>query len=349
MKKLSLSIFVLCVLAFGSCSKLKNENPAAISSVVGFHPDGMSDPASQNFHGILIAAQNGDTKECTKCHGMDYNGGTAKKSCNACHRHPAGVLDPASSNFHGKVVAANNYSMNQCKKCHASDYTGGISGVSCLTCHNKVNGPENCTTCHGSTNPAPPVDLAGNSNSGSRGVGMHQQHLAGGLLGPGMGCSTCHVVPATLTTPGHINATPQAVITFNPSSIAFMRTNVDTTLYWSSTLPTVVPNPSYSLATIKCSSTYCHGNFKNGNPTNAPAWNDTTAAAVACGTCHGDVTKATLADRALPKSSLNGGTHPTNKSCSVCHADVVDVNLKIINPSKHMNGKLNVFTLERNF
>ncbi len=350
MNKVSLSIVTVCVLGFFGCSELKNENPAPISSSVGVHPEGMASPSSANFHGTVIAANNGNTKECTKCHGADYNGGTSKKSCNACHKHPDGVLTPSSANFHGKAIAAKNWDMSSCKTCHGATYAGGMSGKSCLTCHSKANGPENCTVCHGSgTSAAPPKDVAGSSSPASRGVGAHQVHLnGGGSLGAiSLKCTNCHVVPSALASAGHLDATPYASVRFDSTgNLAFMKTNVVGTGNYTSTLPTVVPVPSYATATIKCSGTYCHGTFKNGNPSTAIAWNDTTAAAIACGTCHGDVTKATLAERALPKTSANGGTHFAMTGCSGCHADVVDANLKIIAPSKHVNGKLNVFGSE---
>ncbi|MER3525173.1 MAG: hypothetical protein C4326_14280 [Ignavibacteria bacterium] len=113
--------------------------------------------------------------------------------------------------------------------------------------------------------------------------------------------------------------------------------------------PCSKPNPAYDANTLSCASTYCHGNFKNGNPNLVPTWTDTTGAAMACGTCHGDVTKPTLAEKALPKTSAQGGTHPNSLACSSCHADVVDANARIINPVKHVNGKLNVFGFERDF
>ncbi len=417
MKKLSLSIIIVCVVGFFGCSKLKNENPATPTLSVDVHQDGWAAPASPNFHGIAIAAQNGDTKSCTKCHGTDYNGGTSETSCNgchksnhsagvaspsaanfhgkiiaarngdmtkcklchgtdfnggmsgksctACHTHPTGITTPSSANFHGKVIAANNWSMSSCTKCHGSNYAGGPLATTCLTCHTKPNGPENCTTCHGdatkaatnaATFVAPPADLAGNTASSARGVGMHQIHLVGGgtLSATKLQCTNCHVVPSTFASPGHIDATQQyAQVRFDSTgTIAFTKTNAVGTAGsapYAPSLPTFVPNPSYSSATIKCSNTYCHGNFKNGNPTNAPAWNDASGNGDACGTCHGDVTKTALADRALPKTALNGGTHFPVNTCSGCHADVVDANLKIINTAKHMNGKLNVFGQETAF
>jgi hypothetical protein len=56
-----------------------------------------------------------------------------------------------------------------------------------------------------------------------------------------------------------------------------------------------------------------------------------------------------LAERALPKTSAEGGTHPNNLNCSGCHGDVVNASLSFVNAGKHINGKLNVFGTERDF
>ena len=57
-------------------------------------------------------------------------------------------------------------------------------------------------------------------------------------------------------------------------------TNEPWTIEWKFEQPVYTPSPSYDLSTLKCSNTYCHGYFKNGNQTAAPAfmptWNDTT-------------------------------------------------------------------------
>ena len=62
----------------------------------------------------------------------------------------------------------------------------------------------------------------------------------------------------------------------------------------------------------------------------------------ACGTCHGDVSTGSP----LPKTPSQGGTHPPNQNCQLCHADVVEVSgatYTIIDKSKHINVKLNLF------
>jgi predicted CxxxxCH...CXXCH cytochrome family protein len=64
--------------------------------------------------------------------------------------------------------------------------------------------------------------------------------------------------------------------------------------------------------TLRCSNTYCHGNFTGGINTNKPKWDD--PASGDCGTCHG-TTAATLANHSI---HLNGSWGPFS-SCDDCH------------------------------
>jgi predicted CxxxxCH...CXXCH cytochrome family protein len=151
---------------------------------------------------------------------------------------------------------------------------------------------------------------------------------------------------------GHIDSTSGAEVRLG-SLLATTMTNKPGTIDYDPGLPLFTPTPSYTQSTLKCSNTYCHGYFKNGNLTFAPTWNDTTTASGACGTCHGNVLAPldTLGTRYLPKTTAQGGTHPAVAGlgirCNVCHAEVVDANFRIISPAKHINGKLNVLGTER--
>lgn len=269
---------------------------------------------------------------------------------NSLKVHPDGWTTPASANFHGKDIRERNWDMLSCQTCHGSQYDGGVSQASCRTCHNKPAGPENCTTCHGGTNSAPPRDLSGNTAKTARGVGTHQIHVVGGTLTVATPCTECHSVPPTVYTIGHVDTQSPAEVLFK-DPLANTTTNEPGTATYSSSLPLFKPVPSYDAQTAKCSNTYCHGNFKNGNTSFAPVWNDATGTQAACGTCHGDVTKTTLAERALPKTTAQGGTHPVigTTTCDRCHGDVVDATMKIINTSKHINGKISIGTSEFDF
>lgn len=248
--------------------------------------------------------------------------------------HATGWVDTASSGFHGNVIRKANWEMSSCQSCHGRDYRGGVSGVSCRTCHTEAGGPESCSTCHGSTNPAPPRDISKNTQPSSRGVGAHQTHIRGTTRAANAVCTDCHNVPSSVYEAGHLDSDLPAEVVF---------------LGFRSSKSTAGFTPSYSTSTGTCSNSYCHGNFTNGNPTNAVAWSGFTSAAIECGTCHGDPSRATLAERALPKTSAEGGTHPNNLNCSGCHGDVVNASLSFVNAGKHINGKLNVFGTERDF
>ncbi len=234
--------------------------------------------------------------------------------------HGVGFIDPTSSNFHAKYIQGKKYDLTLCQSCHGADYSGGTTGQSCNSCHNKPAGPENCTTCHGSVNAAPPKDLAGNVATTSRGVGAHQKHLLGGVLNSGISCNECHSVPAKLSSPGHIDASDHAEVKFDTTST-----------YFRSTV-------SYNAATVSCANTYCHGNFSGGNNLSV-IWNDASTTVAECGSCHGDVTKTTLKEKAFPKTGHTFA--PVTSDCSTCHAAVVNASLVIIDPSKHVNGRIN--------
>ena len=226
--------------------------------------------------------------------------------------HGDGFADITSANFHLKYVRSKNYDIQPCKQCHGGDFSGGTANFSCMACHYKPGGPENCTTCHGSVNPAPPKGLAGNTQS----VGAHQKHLLGGIIGAAVSCTECHVVPAKVTDPGHLDASAGAEFRFNPTSV-FYRSNA-------------------TYGNGSCANTYCHGNFTGGNNLTM-TWTSTSSTAVECGTCHGDITKATLKEKAFPKTGHQAiGTI----ECYQCHSAVVDVNMAIINPAKHINGRI---------
>jgi predicted CxxxxCH...CXXCH cytochrome family protein len=177
-----------------------------------------------------------------------------------------------------------------------------------------------------------------------RGVGAHQLHLSA-TKGRFLSCTDCHNVPGSLYAAGHIDNPDNRAEVIISSFIAGTITNDPSTSTWDSTRTPFVPNPAYNFSNQACASTYCHGNFKNGNVDNSPVWNNPQTGA--CGTCHGDPTKPTPREQALP-----GGTHPTVPNilqCHNCHGGVVNANLNFINPSKHIDGRLNLFGEDRKF
>jgi predicted CxxxxCH...CXXCH cytochrome family protein len=253
--------------------------------------------------------------------------------------HGAGIITPSSPEFHGNLVKQNNWDLTLCKDCHGANYDGGLVNKSCLNCHIYPQGPENCTTCHGSkTSNAPPKDLNGNYSTSDRGVGAHQAHLKVNSVGRFLTCTECHNVPGGLYTQGHVDSELPAEVLMN-NFRANVTTNDDSSLFnYFDIDPNqirYIPNPIYNSLDLTCSNTYCHGYFKNGNVDNKPVWTDPTSSE--CGSCHGD------GSNPIPKIPSQGGSHPTDTDCYLCHGGVVDANLNIINPSKHIDGLLNLY------
>lgn len=259
--------------------------------------------------------------------------------------HKEGVSDPASENFHGKIIKQLNWNLKNCQQCHGYNYSGGITNASCLDCHKFPGGPESCNTCHGDfynlMDIAPPRDLSGEVSTSARGVGAHYQHLGGNKLGMEIVCSECHKVPRGLNDEGHIDGLPAEII-FGP--FASYRTTEEN-------------KPAYNQSSISCSNTYCHGNFSSnknsaselskfaytdsvmlGNNSN-PIWNKVDGNFSKCNSCHG-------------KSEIDpspvGHINTTIAYCGepFCHPGVVDNTGKIIDQSKHINGKINVRGVE---
>lgn len=250
--------------------------------------------------------------------------------------HKEGITNPRSANFHGVLIQNLNWKLSECQNCHAADYSGGITGASCLSCHTQPAGPEACNTCHGDfKNPA---IVAPNK-------GAHYKHLYTNTSGKQVQCNTCHLIPSEFKSEGHIDASSGAEIIF--SSFALIQTNESNTQDYDNSLPLFTPNPVYNKTNQTCSNTYCHGYFKNGNIENAVSFTAGSNGAK-CGSCHGDVATG----NPLPKTSAQGGTHPNVTACNSCHSGVVNlVNgvWVISDPTKHINGLLNIFGQEREY
>lgn len=259
------SILVLAFLA--GCSKLRDENISPVSATIKIHPDGFLKTSSPDFHGKVIQKNSWDMTECKKCHGGDYSGGQADKSCNFCHQGT----------------------------------------------------PEACNVCHGSNvNAAPPKDVNGNKSTSFITVGAHQAHLLGSSLSSGIRCSECHKVPKNYKEPGHIDNTSNAEVVFTDSLA-----NVNTKGRNKALMTITRVNNNQN---IECANTYCHGNFTNGN-NYTPKWISGSDEAK-CGSCHSMPPKA---------------PHIQVVACFACHSATVDQNQRIIDKSKHINGKLEVY------
>lgn len=217
---------------------------------------------------------------------------------------------------HRTAIRENNWDMTECKKCHGIDYAGGISNNSCNRCHR--NSPEACNVCHGgNANAAPPSDVSGSPVA----VGAHQTHLIGNISA-GIECTECHIVPKNYNDPGHIDFSGSDV---HPQKV-FFNASLANTITKGRNSSSMTANFINNRQDIECANTYCHGNFSNGN-NYTPKWTKGSSDAN-CGSCH-SLTPP------LP--------HPQVMACFACHDGVVDPRMNIIDKSKHINGKLEVY------
>jgi predicted CxxxxCH...CXXCH cytochrome family protein len=337
------------LILISACSELNNDIPSVPK--ISTHGEGVFDSSSSSFHPYTISNYSNGIYSCTQCHAANFSGGTAGIGCNTTDCHPGlevhvtGFLDTTNINFHGNYIKNHSWDMIRCQSCHGENYAGDELSPSCLNCHSNPGGPENCTTCHGGEGSnAPPKDISGNTSSTEKGVGSHQPHLDGNVLGRKLICTECHNVPGGVYTAGHVDSDLPAEVIMN-STRANVSTNNDSSLFDFFDIDpdqiTYIPTPTYNYSELSCSNTYCHGYFKNGNIGNTPVWTDPSAAA--CGSCHGNESSP------LPLTESQGGSHPDAVDCINCHFGVINANMEIIDPSKHIDGKLHLFGSDFDF
>lgn len=317
------------------------------------HKTGWTGSLPSASHGGYLAQKNWQLAECAGCHGTAFTGGSSGASCFTCHAaYPHTVFTLKGG--HANYLYEGGYPLAQCKTCHGAAYDGGnVVTISCMSagCHVDAGGqkktPEACNTCHGQFRavatdrlaPAPPKGVIGDSSATTRAVGAHQKHLATGLLGKDVKCVECHTAPTQNVQAGHFDTQLPAEVAFN-----------DTLARLATAGGTFHPSPSYNATTLKCSNVYCHGNWKASKATSAyqsfytdsvmtganysPSWIGGGADG-GCASCH-----------SLPPA---GHTAATLATCVNCHASVVNGSGVIIDKSKHINGKINVFIFERDF
>ena len=220
--------------------------------------------------------------------------------CTSCHGTPPPPPHPQiadCSRCHSPVVAQDDVTIAERDR-----HVNGVVDVAV---------DSGCTSCHGSTNPAPPVDLAGGSSTGSPGVGAHQTHLLGTLRSRAVPCTECHRVPASVLDAGHTDTPPPAEVLFSGAAAAYGGT------------------PLYSAGS--CQDTSCHGavfseGHASGGSNTAPTWTRVDGTQAACGACH-----ALPPPRPHPIADLN-------PVCSACHENIAADNTTFTRPDLHVDG-----------
>jgi predicted CxxxxCH...CXXCH cytochrome family protein len=178
-------------------------------------------PAEVVFGGDALRPEGGD--------GPTYD--EAEQSCANTYCH---VANPADSSAERPVPSWADTEPMDCASCHGQP-PAEHPGDACGQCHVAVSsGPDElvdtelhlnravtfarteteCTTCHGELDdPAPPVDLDGESDPVFSTVGAHQGHidLRFGLAVP-VACNECHLVPVVVSAPGHLDTARPAEV-----------------------------------------------------------------------------------------------------------------------------------------
>lgn len=275
-------------------------------------------PAELTFGGLATsggARASWDGKTCAVyCHGPSASAGGSvpapswttvdgsQAACGACHGLPPGGTHPAVS---------------ECHLCH-DQVVDSANTIIAPTLHVdgkvQVRGTNACNACHGSAaNAAPPLDTLGNSDPTTRGVGAHQIHVRAGPTHGALDCDACHVKPADVTAAGHMDSALPAEVTFG----ALARTGG--------------LQPGWDSSALTCGQTYCHAGVEGGGLP-APSWS--SGQKMVCGSCHG----------LPPAKTRSGGNHPAASlsACANCHPAVVDAAGQIVDPAKHVNGKVDL-------
>jgi len=275
------------------------------------HIDGA--PAEVTFTGVALALNHSphwDAAPATcsgswchtpspgDAHGSPVWNGEQALDCSSCHGLPPALPHPQVADCsvcHGAVVAADDRSI--------IDKDRHVDGVV------QVSLDAACNACHGGTNAAPPRDLLGNDATSFAGVGAHQTHVLGTARSRPVPCNECHLVPAALLAPGHMDSAAPAELVF--SGVALGNGAA----------------PHYEQGS--CSATSCHGDvFPEGRPSGGnhtvPVWTAVDGTQAACGTCHG-----------LPPPP----PHPNPTfPCHQCHANLGADDVTFVRPDLHVDG-----------
>ncbi|MBI2353746.1 MAG: CxxxxCH/CxxCH domain-containing protein [Deltaproteobacteria bacterium] len=302
------------------------------------HPSGWINPAQ---HG---AAAKANLIFCQRCHADNPSGGPGSNprfnvaigrlsaGCETCHKaltaHPPvmqipavfGISspDPLGTPWFRHGTATN---FDACKLCHGADLDGvnGVPGASrCRKCHvsalpTTIN---QCRSCHGQ-----PPNGTLYPNNGNTHTSHAALNVAAGAL-----CGECHQGLGTGTL-DHFNRARAGTAGVQGGPVAFggLLSRAGGAA------------PSFTLATLRCDNTYCHGTTlaSNSPPPAAvilsPTWNSPYPAGTRCGRCHG-----------FPPANAVHGGFTGNTPCNGCHGHVSASNDGFGDPGRHVNGVIDL-------
>jgi predicted CxxxxCH...CXXCH cytochrome family protein len=160
-------------------------------------------------------------------------------------------------------------------------------------------------SCHGTdTSNAPPKSVSGAMETTAVAVGAHQAHLgAASTWHRQVQCADCHVVPAEVGSPGHLDGDNRAEVKFSMNA---------------------GPNAAWNGTTC---TTGCHGSAAIGGAQPTPTWTRVDGSQATCGSCHGVAPPA---------------PHPADTKCASCHPTMEEGSTTFRDPASHINGVVDV-------
>ncbi|KAA3632007.1 MAG: CxxxxCH/CxxCH domain-containing protein [Calditrichaeota bacterium] len=248
--------------------------------------------------------------DCGSCHDIGVDPGTLGWK----HEYHISIAGMDCSHCHSQVVDDTLGLINLDLHINGVADTTIADQVLCDNCHGSEVG---CVGCHGgldNQSGAPPYGLEHETATTVIAVGAHTAHVTGNTMSDGVACESCHSVPATVLTIGHLDGDLIPEVTFG--GIAGGSAN-------------------WNRGAAQCTNTYCHGNFPRGYAANSPIWNSPNQSD--CGTCHpatGDY------------SSMSGRHYlhivEEDIDCYRCHSTAVDDSRNIVGYDIHVNGVINI-------
>jgi predicted CxxxxCH...CXXCH cytochrome family protein len=280
---------------------LDERGVAKTRAVITFGPFAATTPRPAER--AAAPAYDADSQTCANvyCHGgaftdgratgtrPTWSGGAALAACGSCHGLPPANHDAA---------------WTACATCHPRSATGrSARHLDGLVSVGDESGT--CAACH--PNPG----------------GAHASHtLARRGLARALSCQECHVVPATVGAPGHLDAAPAEVY---PAA-------------WTPGLAARDgATPAFDGA--RCANVYCHGGGTRLEADRAPgivrspAWSDESGAAATCGGCHG-----------VPPTTAPHAASMSLGGCAACHPSI-DARGTLVDPAEggtHLDGVVDV-------
>ncbi|MBI5101429.1 MAG: CxxxxCH/CxxCH domain-containing protein [Nitrospirae bacterium] len=317
-------------------------------SLVYCHSAGQSATGTALTTGLYKTPTWGATIACGGCHDASPTTGrhaphlAIYSDCSICHDQAGhNTLKHADKNvdvkFNSVGGVAGTYSQSP------NPAGNGYGTCSSTNCHGTksagwgttLGSVDQCTKCHGTDTAAPapdwakapPGDTEGNTLNTTRRVGAHQAHVrALDNLSSPIACNECHIVPQNVTDAGHNDTALPAEVTFG----TLATTGGLSPAFWSST--------------SKCTNTYCHGGAMPAGSkegwTKTPAWDESayisSSAFGNCNRCHA------YPPVSLPVHKQLNGTAVPATDCIRCHNHVNAAGTGFTDPSKHVNGVLDV-------